>query len=86
MNQNIMRAQIVFYALVAVTIGTYLLTFDSIWLKDSSYVNALAVIIAFIKARYVALDFMDLRGNEVMRYFDGWITVVCTICVFLILT
>ncbi len=37
---------------------------------------AIAALIAFVKARYVALDFMELRGTVMQRAFDTWLLVV----------
>lgn len=47
--------------------------------------SALVAFIAFVKARYVILDFMELRGTRIMRSFDVWLLACCAVCISLIL-
>jgi hypothetical protein len=46
---------------------------------------AAAAVIALVKARYVAMDFMELRGTAVARYADAWFAIVGVVCLVLIL-
>ncbi|MBA0126845.1 cytochrome C oxidase subunit IV family protein [Haloechinothrix sp. YIM 98757] len=45
-----------------------------------------ATVLAFAKARFVVLDFMELRhAARVRSYFDAWLAVVCLGCAVLLL-
>lgn len=46
---------------------------------------AVAAAVAFVKARFVALDFMELRGTRFQPWFDGWLAVVGVVCLVLVL-
>lgn len=80
------RQRIVFYVLIAVSILLFVgLEFGLDGTHPGKNVSAVVAIVAFIKARYVILDFMELRGTRVMRIFDLWLMTACAVCVFLIL-
>jgi hypothetical protein len=42
------------------------------------YAAAAALVIAFVKVRYIGLEFMELRGADVLlrRAFQAWVVVV----------
>ncbi|QZT59573.1 cytochrome C oxidase subunit IV family protein [Mycolicibacterium austroafricanum] len=44
-----------------------------------------AAVLAFIKARFVALDFMELGGTSAQRYVDLWLAIIGAACLILIL-
>lgn len=47
--------------------------------------SVIIAVVAFIKARLVISDFMELRGTTAMRLFDVWLLACCAACVWLIL-
>jgi len=81
---NVQR--IVYYALVLVSLFLFI-GFETGFggMQSKRGISAAIAIIAFIKARYVVLDFMELRGTKIMRLFDAWLLLACTVCVLLIL-
>ena len=80
------RATAVLLVLVALTFVALLVTVPSI--SDIFSVRgaaACAAVLAFIKARFVAMDFMELRGTTAQRVADTWLLVVGLISLVLIL-
>ncbi len=49
------------------------------------YASVAVILIAFVKARFVFLDFMELRGapRALRLAFEGWTLVVCAILLLL---
>jgi len=77
MTTSVGRLSVVFVALVVVTVISLGLTSDAMHdLLSLRGAAAVAAVIAFIKARYVALDFMELRGTAMQMPFDIWFLVV----------
>jgi hypothetical protein len=78
MNPSVTRLKIVYICLMAVTILSLGLTSDMAHsVLSVRAVAIIAAIIAFVKARYVVLEFMELRGTMMQRAFDLWLLVVC---------
>jgi len=50
---------------------------------DPRALGAIALAIAFVKVRYITLEFMELRGAPlVMRLFvEGWCLLVCAVVI-----
>lgn len=74
----IARAQIVLIGLIAATAVSLVLTTPSIVdAFGARQVGATAALIAFVKAHFVARDFMELRKHpELMCLFNVWFAVV----------
>jgi Na+-driven multidrug efflux pump len=74
------RITLVWAGLVAVTC----LSWGSIqghgWLRDPRIATALVMVIAFLKVRYILLEFMETRRAPLWLRFVGevWVVVVCT--------
>lgn len=78
MNPSVRRINIVYFCLVAITILSVGLTTDMAHsLFSARTVAGMAAILAFIKARYVMLEFMELRGTLMQRVFDCWLLIAC---------
>lgn len=78
--------RMVFYALAAVSVLLFAgLEFVLGGNHHGKNASALVAIVAFVKARYVATDFMELRGTKVMKVFDLWLIAAGTLCIALIL-
>lgn len=45
----------------------------------------IATVVAFVKVRFVVMDFMELRGTAIARFAEAWILVVGLISLALIL-
>lgn len=86
MTISITRTGAVYVGLVIVTVLSLALTSDAMHnLLSLRGAAAAAAVIAFIKARYVVLDFMELRGTAMQLSFDLWLLVVGTISLVLTL-
>lgn len=86
MTISITRTGAVYVGLVIVTVLSLGLTSDAMHnLLSLRGAAAAAAVIAFIKARYVVLDFMELRGTAMQLSFDLWLLVVGTISLVLTL-
>lgn len=86
MNAMLNRQRIVFVALLLVSILLFAgLELGLAGAHPGKKASALVAFIAFVKARYVILDFMELRGASIMRIFDLWLLACCALCVSLIL-
>ncbi|TWG94931.1 cytochrome c oxidase subunit IV [Nocardioides sp. J9] len=80
------RALVALIILVALTLLALLLTTGTAHdLASVRVLSAVAAVLAFVKARLVALDFMELRGTALQRTLDVWIAVVGTASVLLLL-
>lgn len=77
MTPSVTRLKIVYIGLVIVTILSLGLTSDFAHsLLSARTVACIAAVIAFIKARFVVAEFMELRGTTMQRVFDVWLLVV----------
>lgn len=80
------RVQAVLVLLIALTIGALWFTTDTAHdLLSGRGAAAVAAAVAFVKARFVALDFMELRGTRVQLLMDAWLALVGTVCLVLVL-
>lgn len=80
------RVQVVLGVLVVLTlVALWFTTTPAHDLLSGRGAAAVAATIAFIKARFVALEFMELRGTRVQPLFDGWLAVVGAVCLVLVL-
>lgn len=76
MNPSIARLKIVYIVLMIVSVISLGLTSDIAHSALSvRSVECVAAVIAFIKARYVMLEFMELRGTLMQLVFDVWLLV-----------
>lgn len=68
----------VWSALVALTVAAWILGHD-VGLRDASFASVAVIVLAFVKVRLVALDFMELRhAPEGVRWaVEVWCVVVC---------
>lgn len=83
---DLVAARRVLGILVVLTFLALLLTAPAVTdLASAKALSAAAAVLAFVKARYVALDFMDLRATVLQRVLDGWLGVVGLACVALLL-
>lgn len=86
MTTSVTRLGAVYVGLVVVTVLSLGLTSDAMHnLLSLRGAAAAAAVIAFIKARYVVLDFMELRGTAMQMSFDFWLLVVGTVSLVLTL-
>lgn len=86
MTTFVTRLGAVYIGLVLVTVLSLGLTSDAMHnLLSLRGAAAAAAVIAFIKARYVVLDFMELRGTAMQMPFDLWLFVVGTLSLVLTL-
>ncbi|GAA1750342.1 cytochrome C oxidase subunit IV family protein [Aeromicrobium alkaliterrae] len=83
---QVRRVQAVFVLLVTLTLVALWFTTSSAHdLLSGRGAAAVAAAVAFVKARFVALEFMELRGTRVQPLFDGWLAVVGVVCLVLVL-
>lgn len=86
MTTSVTRLSAVFIGLVLITALSLGFTSDAMHgLLSLRGAAAAAALIAFIKARYVMLDFMELRGTAMQLPFDLWLLLVGGICLVLTL-
>lgn len=77
MKSNISRADTVYICLMVATLMAMALsTGEARDLLGVHGAAGLATVIAFVKARYVMLDFMELRNTGMQRGFDVWLLAV----------
>ncbi len=80
------RVQVVLVLLIALTVGALWFTTDMAHdLLSGRGAAAAAAAVAFVKARFVAMDFMELRGTRIQPLMDGWLAVVGVVCLVLVL-
>ncbi|MDH1440499.1 cytochrome C oxidase subunit IV family protein [Pseudomonas sp. GD03721] len=86
MTTSVTRLGAVFIGLVLITSLSLGFTSDAMHgLLSLRGAAAAAAVIAFIKARYVVLDFMELRGTAMQLPVDLWLLVVGAISLVLTL-
>jgi hypothetical protein len=78
---NIVFLGLLLATLIAVTLNSH----AAHHLLTASGAAAVAATIAFVKARFVVSDFMDLRGTLLQRLFDVWLVVACVGSIALLL-
>jgi hypothetical protein len=73
------RITLVWALLVAVTCLSWGSTQGSGWLRDPQVTTALVMVIAFLKARYILLEFMETREAPLWLRAVGevWVVAVC---------
>ncbi len=77
---------VAFAVLVALTLAALVFTMGSLHdLLSARGAAAGAAVVAFVKARLVAMDFMELRGTALRPWVEVWFTVVALLCLALIL-
>jgi hypothetical protein len=76
-THSVDRLKIVYICLMSITLASLCLTSHAVhnWLSLRG-VTSIAAVIAFIKARYVMLEFMELRGTSMQLAFDLWLFIV----------
>lgn len=83
---QVRRVQAVFVLLVTLTLVALWFTTSSAHdLLSGRGAAAVAAAVAFVKARFVAMDFMELRGTRVQPLMDAWLAAVGTVCLVLVL-
>lgn len=86
MSPHASRTRLVYLGLIVATLlATGLSAGAAESLLSARGAAAMAAVIAFIKVRYVVLDFMELRGTIMSRAFDAWILIVGAMSVALML-
>ncbi|GAA5129564.1 cytochrome C oxidase subunit IV family protein [Haloechinothrix salitolerans] len=87
MTTSSTRPRNVYFGLLLVSVATLVLVTEEVQdVLSAKVAAAIAVTIAFGKARFVVLDFMELRhAARVRTFFDTWLVVMCLGCVALIL-
>lgn len=86
LGQDMARARRALALLVVLTLAATLLTTGPV--RDLASVRVLSSVaagLAFVKARFVVLDFMDLRRTALQRALDVWLLVVGAAAVALLL-
>jgi len=86
LTQDLARARRALGLLVLLTLVATLLTTDPV--RDLASVRVLSSVaagLAFVKARFVVLDFMDLSETVLQRVLDVWLLVVGAAAVALLL-
>lgn len=80
------RVTFVYLGLVVLTVVALLFaTGRAHELLSARGAAAAAAVLAFVKARFVAMDFMELGGTSAQRYVDAWLAVVGVVSLVLIL-
>ena len=79
------RTTVVWFFLVAATLLSWEVG-HGLGFDDLRYAGAAIIVIAFVKARYVILDFMEIRhAPPVMRIVgEVWVVLVCAAIVGLL--
>ncbi len=78
------RVTLVWFLLVAATAISWEMG-HGVGFKDLHHASTAIIVIAFIKVRYVILDFMEIRHAPIWMRAVGvaWVVVVCTVLVVL---
>jgi hypothetical protein len=80
------RTTLIWFLLVAATIFSWEMG-HGVGLHDARYAGAAIIVVAFVKVRFVILDFMEIRHAPLpMRIVgEAWVLIVCTILIALFL-
>jgi hypothetical protein len=85
-NAQANHTRLVYIGLIGATLLALVFSTNGVQnLLSARGAAAAAAVIAFIKVRYVALDFMELRGTVMQKAFDAWILLVGGMSVALML-
>ncbi|UCV23672.1 cytochrome C oxidase subunit IV family protein [Ferribacterium limneticum] len=78
------RATLVWFLLVAATTFSWEMGHGA-GFSDHRYASIAIIVMAFIKVRYVLLDFMEIRNAPTLMRLAGetWLVVICSVLVFL---
>jgi hypothetical protein len=74
-----LRITIIWLLLVLMTCLSWEAVQGMGWLADPRIAASTVMIVAFVKARFILLDFMELRDAPLpLRLFaEAWVTIVC---------
>jgi hypothetical protein len=80
------RVTLVWLGLLSAT-ALSLLVGHGAWISDPRHAGIVILIVAFVKSRFIVMDFMELRNSP--RYMrvaaESWLVLVCAVLVALFL-